>query len=140
MLTLNQTVGHLVASVLIDKHRFLGRVPVTQLFQMAPDPRDTENRRMFESSKELQDLLALRKEVQRMFAGAKEKNVPLYADYLIDVHHGKDGTTPAIMLFSQDQLLVEVDEHGKGFIQIPWEKRLVAIDGETQLAARYDAA
>ena len=27
-----------------------------------------------------------------------------------------------------------------GFIQIPWEQRLVAIDGETQLAARYEAA
>jgi DNA-sulfur modification-associated len=62
---------------------------------------------MVESSKEAQDLLEIRKEVQRRFAGAKEKNVPKYADYLIDVHHGKDGTTPAIMLFSQDQLQVE---------------------------------
>jgi DNA sulfur modification protein DndB len=33
-----------------------------------------------------------------------------------------------------------VDERGTGFIQIPWEQSLVAIDGETQLAARYEAA
>ena len=51
---MNPTDGHQVAGVLIDKHRFLGRVKVTQLFQMAPDPRDTENRKIVESSKELE--------------------------------------------------------------------------------------
>jgi DGQHR domain-containing protein len=34
----------------------------------------------------------------------------------------------------------EIDEYGKGFIQVPFDKRLVAIDGETQLAARFEAA
>ena len=32
------------------------------------------------------------------------------------------------------------DENGTGFIQVPWEERVVAIDGETQLAARHEAA
>ena len=31
-------------------------------------------------------------------------------------------------------------EDGTRFIQVPWDKRLVAIDGETQLAARHEAA
>lgn len=31
-------------------------------------------------------------------------------------------------------------EDGTAFIQVPWDQRLVAIDGETQLAARHEAA
>lgn len=32
------------------------------------------------------------------------------------------------------------NEQGSGYIQVPWDLRLVAIDGETQLAARFEAA
>lgn len=138
---LNPTDGHLIAGVKINDHQFLGRLKATQLFQIAPSPRDSEDRKKVDSSKELQDIREIREEVQRLFAGAKAKNVRPYADYIVDVHAGKvDGITPPIILYSEDELVDEIDDSGKGFIQVPYDKRLVAIDGETQLAARFEAA
>jgi hypothetical protein len=46
------------------------------LFQIAPDPRDAENKKKVDASKELQDSQSIRREVQRLFEGAKKKNVP----------------------------------------------------------------
>ena len=107
----------------------------------APDPRDTEHKKKLEASKELQDLREVREEVQRLFAGAKEKNVPLYAQYIVDLKNGAEGITPPITLYSQKPLDIEIDPAtGMGFCQVPWEMRLVAIDGETQLAAWFEAA
>lgn len=139
--SLNETDGHMVAGVKIDDFRFMGRVQAAQLFHFAPDPRDAENRRLADSSKELQVLAEVRAEVQRLFAGAKAKNVPDYAHYIVAVsRHGQNGLTPPIVLYSQEPLKNHVDSRGMGFIQIPWQQRLVAIDGETQLAARYEAS
>ena len=137
---LNPTDGHIIAGTSIDDHRFLGRVRAAQLFQIAPDPRDTENRKKLDSSRELQEFRGVRDEVQRLFEGAKKRNVAPYADYIVALRAGDDGLTPAITLFSDAPLPVQVREDGTGFIQVPWDKRLVAIDGETQLAARHEAA
>ena len=86
---LNPTDGHLIAGVRINGHQFLGRLKAPQLFQIAPNPRDTEDRKKVDSSKDLQDLWEIREEVQRLFAGAKSKNVSPYADYIVDVHAGE---------------------------------------------------
>ncbi len=137
---LNPTDGHMVVGVMIDDHYFIGRARAAQLFQFAPDPRETEKKRVVDARKELQDLLAIRQEVQRLFAGAKAANVPRYADYITSVHKGQDGITPPIILYSEQPLKIQQDETGAGWIQIPWDRRLVAIDGETQLAARFEAA
>lgn len=138
---LNPTEGHMVAGVRIDDHTFLGRIRAVQLFQIAPDPRDAEDRRKVEASKELQNLRDIREEVQRLFAGAKARNVPPYSEYIIDLSTAQsNGMTPPIILYSEDPLRFDVDESGLGFIQVPYDKRLIAIDGETQLAARYEAA
>jgi DNA sulfur modification protein DndB len=138
---LNPTDGHLIAGVSINEHQFLGRLKAPQLFQIAPDPRDSENRKKVEANKDLQDLQEIREEVQRLFAGQKAKNVTPYADYIVDVHAGQvDGITPPIILYSEQKLAEGIDESGKEFIQVPYDKRLVAIDGETQLAARFEAA
>jgi DNA sulfur modification protein DndB len=110
------------------------------LFQIAPDPRDTENKKKHDASKELQDLFDVREEVQRLFEGAKKKNVDPYSEYIVALHAGEDGITPVITLYSEGSLEVEERPDGTGFIQIPWDQRLIAIDGETQLAARHEAA
>src|SRR5665213_2278814 len=78
---LNPTEGHIIAGTIIDDHRFVGRVRAAQLFQIAPDPRDTENKKKLDASKELQDLRGVRDEVQRLFEGAKKKNVQPYSEY-----------------------------------------------------------
>jgi DNA-sulfur modification-associated len=137
---LNPTEGHVIAGTVIDDHRFVGRVRAAQLFQIAPDPRDTENKKKLDASRELQTLLSVREEVQRLFEGAKKKNVQPYSEYIVDLAHGEDGITPVITLYSAAQLTVDQREDGTAFIQVPWEGRLTAIDGETQLAARHEAA
>ncbi|SDG87493.1 DNA sulfur modification protein DndB [Bradyrhizobium sp. Rc2d] len=137
---LNPTDGHIIAGTAIDENRFIGRVRASQLFQIAPDPRDSENKKKLDASHELQELRGIRDEVQRLFEGAKKKNVEPYADYIVALRNGQDGLTPAITLYCEAPLLVEMREDGTAFIQVPWDKRLVAIDGETQLAARHEAA
>lgn len=137
---LNPTDGHIIAGTAIDDHRFVGRVRAAQLFQIAPDPRDTENKKKLDASRELQELREIREEVQRLFEGAKKRNIEPYAEYIVALKSGTDGLTPPITLFSDTPLAVESREDGTGFIQVPWERRLVAIDGETQLAARHEAA
>src|ERR1700731_286129 len=97
---LNPTEGHIIAGTMIDDHRFVGRVRAAQLFQIAPDPRDTENKKKLDASKELQDLRGVREEVQRLFEGAKKKNVQPYSEYIIGLAHGEDGITPVITLYS----------------------------------------
>jgi len=138
--TLNPTNGHIIAGTVLNPHRFVGRVPAAQLFQIAPDPRDTENKKKLDGSHELQELRGIRDEVQRLFEGAKKKNVESYAEYIVDVHQGGDGLTPPITLYTPESLAFQDGENGTGFIQVPWDARLVAIDGETQLAARHEAA
>lgn len=83
---------------------------------------------------------AVRSEVQRFFEAAKKKNVAPYADYIVEVRNGEDGITPPITLYSEKKLSVDDREDGTAFIQVPWDERLIAIDGETQLAARHEAA
>jgi DGQHR domain-containing protein len=139
-MSLNPTDGHIVAGTKIDEHRFLGRVRASQLFQIAPDPRDTEDKKKHDASKGLQDLFDIREEVQRLFEGAKKKNVDPYSEYIVALHSGEDGITPVMTLYSEGGLEVDDRPDGTGFIQIPWDQRLVAIDGETQLAARHEAA
>ncbi len=137
---LKPTNGHIVAGTKLDEHRFVGRVMAAQLFQLAPDPRDTENKKKVDASKEVQDLLDVRLGVQRLFEGQKKKNVTSYAEYIVGLHSGEDGITPPITLYSESKLELQENEDGTSFIQIPWGEQLVAIDGETQLAARHEAA
>jgi DGQHR domain-containing protein len=137
---LSNADGHIVFGIKIDDHRFVARLKASQLFQIAPDPRDAENPRRVDASRQLQSIAEVRAEVQRRFAGAKSKNVPSYAEYIIAISkYEQDGLTPPIVLFSKDTLTTDINKDGIGVIQIPFEQQLVAIDGETQLAARYEA-
>ena len=139
-MSLNPTEGHIIAGTKIDAHRFVGRVKAAQLFQIAPDPRDSENKKKLDASKHIQDLMDVREEVQRLFEGTKKKNVIAYAEYIVELNEGSDGITPPITLYTDKELLVDEKDDGGCQIQIPWGEQLVAIDGETQLAARHEAA
>jgi DNA sulfur modification protein DndB len=133
--------GHIVYGVKIDEHRFLGRILAAQLFQVAVDPRKTENPRELERNPQLQSVRQIRQEVQRLFEGAKRRNVEPYAQYIVKVHDGESGMAPPIILYSERDLTVaDGSSSVAAKIQIPWDIQLVAIDGETQLAARFEAA
>lgn len=138
---LNPTDGHMLAGVKIGDHMFLGCIKAVQLFQIAPDPRDAEDRRKLAASKDLQDLRDIREDVQRLFLGAKAKNVLPYSEYIVALHvRQSQGMTPPIILYCEDPLRFSVGDSNLGFIQVPFDRRLIAIDGETQLAARFEAA
>lgn len=137
---LNTTEGHIVAGVSLDGHRFLGRMKAAQLMQVAQDPRRTEDEKQVAADAALSETRKVREMVQRLFEGAKERNVGPYADYLVAVHNGQNGMAPPIILFTKEKLNWTNTPDAGGQIQIPYGTMLIAIDGETQLAARFEAA
>jgi DNA sulfur modification protein DndB len=137
---LNPTEGYVVGGVSIDKHMFVGRMRAAQLLKIAEDPRTSEDVRKRAGSERLEDLYRIRMEVQRLFEGAKARNVTPYTAYIVALHEGQDGMTPPIILYSKERLEAVGEPDGAEFVQIPWDAQLVAVDGETQLAARFEAA
>ena len=137
---LNPTEGYVVAGVGVDEKTFVGRMRAAQLLKIAEDPRSAEDPRRRAGNERLEDLHRIRLEAQRLFEGAKSRNVVPYTAYIIALHEGQDGMAPPIILYSKEQLPTIDGGNGAEFVQIPWDAQLVAIDGETQLAARFDAA
>jgi DGQHR domain-containing protein len=127
-------------NIKIEGHEFVTTMSGAQLLRITKDPRDSENPKLRDSNRQLEELYRIRLEVQRMFKGAKEKNVEPYAQYIVGLENGQDGITPQIVLFTPSELKVQVNEQGYGELFLPWDVELVAIDGETQLAARFEAA
>lgn len=138
--TLLPTDGPLIASVKINDHMCLCSIPSKLLFDLAPDPREAEDKKKVSASKILEKVAELRDDVQRMFEGNKRKNVPSYANYIMRLRRGGEGMTPPIILYSPDPLPSDHNESGLGYLQAPHGTKLIAIDGETQLAARFEAA
>ena len=136
---LNPTEGYVIPGAQLDNWRFVGRLSSAQLLKMTDDPRLTEDRRQRTGNRQLENLYRIRQEVQRLFEGAKRKNVIPYAAYIIAVHEGQDGMIPPLILYCEQELPIRQNSDGTGILQIPWEAQLVAIDGETQLAARFEA-
>ncbi len=138
---LSLTEGHVIAGVKIDAHRFVGRMRAAQLFQVAMDPRRTEDPKQVQNDSQLESVRQIRVEVQRLFEGEKRRNVERYAQYIVAVHEGQNGMAPPMILYAERPLEIEEDQTtGAALIQIPFDQQLVAIDGETQLAARFEAA
>ena len=137
---LNPTEGYVVAGVSLNEHAFIGRMRAAQLLKIADDPRTSEDPRKRVGNERLEDLHRIRLEVQRLFEGAKAKNVMPYTAYIVALHEGQDGMAPPIILYSKEKLPAVGGNDGAEFVQIPWDAQLVAIDGETQLAARFDSA
>jgi hypothetical protein len=138
---LNLNDGHLIVGRQLSDHCFLGSVKAAQLFQIAPNPLESEDLRKVQNSKTLQEIAEIRNEVQRLFGGSKKRNVESYSEYILSLRDGGDGITPPIMLYSEKSLDTAVEaQYQLGGMLVPYGQVLVAIDGETQLAARYMAA
>lgn len=137
---LDPTQGHIIPGVAVSPHQFVAAMPGAQLFQIVVDPRQTEDRKLVAEDPNLAAIRDVRSEVQRVFDGAKRRNVPDYARYIDGVHRGEPGLTPPIILWSREPLATEEKGTGAALLQIPYDAQVVAIDGETQLAARFEAA
>jgi DGQHR domain-containing protein len=125
----------------VPGHEFVATMPAAQLMKMTVDPRKTEDGTLRSDDTQLQEVYAIRQQVQREFRNsAKARNVKPYADYICRLLEGENGITPSIVLFTPKKLEVKRDNASLPTLSLPWTVQLVAIDGETQLAARYEAA
>jgi hypothetical protein len=122
-----------------DEHTFNGVMHASQLFAFAPDPMKMESVYKGKAKEpQLEEISLARVDVQRLFEGAKKRNVPKYAEYLKRLYRGQiDGVAPVIELWTSDMLSDGKDQFEK---IIPWGTQFVAIDAESQLAARYLAS
>lgn len=136
MVELDVASGFIVKGIKLDEHRFIGCMKGAQLLKIADDPRESEKDKLRVGNPHLEGLYDLRKDVQRLFEGAKRANVESYAKYIVAVSEkNMNGMTPPIILYSPAPLSMD-----DAAILIPWDAQIAAIDGETQLAARYEAA
>jgi DNA sulfur modification protein DndB len=128
-----------ISGAIVDENEFSGVLPTGLLLRsiVPRDPREAEDPNKLDHYGYLRDIAEIREEVQRSFDNNKEKNVDPYADYLIQTEvEKKDGRVPPIFLWTQDAL--KTNPEGTK-LYIPYSANLVAIDGETQLAARFEA-
>jgi hypothetical protein len=106
------------------------------LLTLVPDPAREENAAALRSDRKLREHAELRSEVQRLLKGtAKGKNVKPYAAYIAAGLRGeldKAWSSPPICLWSS-RTLEPVD----GVASLPLGVPIVAIDGETQVAAMH---
>jgi DGQHR domain-containing protein len=104
--------------------------------KLVPDPRRLEGH-LGKYNPDLSAIADLRRKVQRLIASAKKKNTDQYARYVIDMVRTGEGFTPQIVLYCEKPLRVETDPHtGFAWALVPDELIFVAIDGDTQTAAR----
>src|SRR6185437_13219345 len=126
-------------NVKVPGHEFVTTMPAAQLLKITNDPRLSEDAKRRDGNPNLEELYRIRQEVQRMFQGAKEKNVDSYANYIVALQGGAPGITPQIVLYTPRDLQYD-NQDTPTVLYLPWDVDLVAIDGETQLAARFEAA
>jgi DNA sulfur modification protein DndB len=119
---------------------FVATMPASLLMKMTVDPRKTEDQKLRSDDASIQAIYDIRKQVQREFSNsAKARNVEPYADYICRLYEGADGITPSIVLWTSQQLEIDAGNECLPKLRLPWSVELVAIDGETQLAARFEA-
>lgn len=76
----------------------------------------------------------LRETLQRTWDKGRSTRADLYAEYLRNIHVGKiNGSAPPPTLYTPT-MVTETDD---GEINLPFQSGLIAIDGETQLEARF---
>lgn len=128
--------GSAIFGNLVSSSEFQGVLNHGRFKSLVPDPRRLEGH-LAKYNPDLSEIAALRAKVQRLIGTAKKKNVEQYARYMITSTKAGEGFTPQIVLYSERPLRVETDPiTGIGWALIPDGLKFVAIDGDTQTAAR----
>ena len=152
---LDSEVGGIsIPGIPISPTLFVAVIDLPTLCRVAPDPYRLEKPSKRDSIDPDDQLAAeVRGDIQRDFLGVKRDNVPKFAQYLRETQCGigsgsskKDGYCPPISLYSEEHFdarplsadrgenaKVQLGEPCKFFI--PSTQRLIAFDGDTQLAA-----
>ena len=130
-----------IPGVLVNGHTFVGATSLATLRKVTLDPLTVEDSRQRAVNPDLQQAFDLRVMVNRVFEQGKKKNVAPYSRYITRLHDGEDGATPAIHLWTTEDLpvLANITDWGHAVVGVPSDVLVMAIDGDTQLAARIKA-
>jgi hypothetical protein len=121
---------------LVSPTEFQGVLNHGRFKSLVPDPRRLEGH-LAKYNPDLSETAALRAKIQRLIEKSKKKNVEEYARYMITSIKIGEGFTPQIVLYCETPLRVETDPiTGVGWALVPDGLKFVAIDGDTQTAAR----
>jgi hypothetical protein len=119
-------------------YNFMAVTNFAQLKTITHDPLQLQvNAKRGNVSEDLEDEVAIHELVQRALRDAKKGNVPKYTTYIEElVGRRREGVLPPIHLWSLERLDT-VSLNGQVYLLVPNDAYLIAIDGETQLAAHY---
>lgn len=135
---LDLSAGSYVKGIRLDDTTFLAVTSFQQLRTITRDP-DVLQPGSKRGSDEpgIEEERAIHELIQRAMAGNKKSNVPRYARYIEQLVRGESpGVLPPIDLWSPPALNV-VTVGSTTYILVPNGEHLLAIDGETQLAAHH---
>jgi len=131
--------GRIIYGSLVSPTEFQATVKPPLFRTLVPDPFRLEERGLAEHYPELVEVAEMRRRVQRLIERAKKTNIPDYANYLYERAKSGDGFVPQTVLWTPLKLVTVIDEStGLGAIVAPDELHLIAIDGDTQAAARHE--
>jgi hypothetical protein len=126
--------GKLLQGMAVGLNKFQAVTTLNQIEDyglLRPTSIDKASRAHSSQEREAHELHAT---TNRQFTKARLENAHDYSGYIESVEvHGRPGGTPAITLYHPEQLAVIEDG-----VVIPYNAKLVAIDGETQTEARYE--
>jgi DNA sulfur modification protein DndB len=133
--------GSVFSVITVTPNLAMASLAGEQLEPMVYDPNDIEDSKILAIDRRLRDAAPLRAQVQRLFEKAKKDNAQRYSTYIEDVEmHGRYGFMPPINLWTPEPLeTVGIGIGGIGFMAVPRDRILIPFEGETQLAARFQA-
>ena len=130
--------GRIIYGGVVSATEFQATVKPPLFRTLVPDPFRLEERGLGAHHPELVEVAEMRRRVQRLIERAKKANIPDYAAYLYNRAKTGDGFAPQVVLWTPQKLITIVDEAtGLGALVMPDEMHLIAIDGDTQAAARH---
>jgi hypothetical protein len=138
MENLDLSAGNYVKGIPLSDDVFLAKTAFNQLKQITRNPVHLQSgaKRSIFDSDEIEAERDIHELIQRALTGNKARNVAPYRSYIQSVVEGGAGVLPPMHLWCQDPL--DVVQHGVAYyVLIPNGEHLLAIDGETQLAAHF---
>jgi hypothetical protein len=135
---LDLSAGQYVKGIQLASNVFIAATNFKQLKTITRNPAllQTNARRGPFDVDELESEAEIHNLIQRVLAGNKKSNVGPYRAYIEAVTQGSVGVLPPMHLWSEEALTIA--RHGtQTYLVVPNGEHLLAIDGETQLAAHW---
>ncbi|MGL6234438.1 MAG: DNA sulfur modification protein DndB [Segniliparus sp.] len=136
---LDLSAGYYVKGIPLSEKCFLATTHFDQVRVITRNPKHFKPGAKLSpfDSDELERERTIHELIQRALVGNKAKNVPSYRQYIESVALGGVGILPPIHLWSEDGLRPVLHD-GIHYLLVPNGEHLLAIDGETQLAAHWE--